>query len=51
MYKRAEELGINIGSMKKGKLNKITDVPGVKVGHTTIKNELNKTGVTVIIPH
>ncbi len=51
MYKRAEELGLKIGRMEKGKLNKITDVPGVKVGHTTIKNELNKTGVTVIIPH
>ncbi|MBO7253910.1 MAG: P1 family peptidase [Clostridia bacterium] len=51
MYKRAEELGLKIGSMKKGKLNKITDVPGVSVGQTTIKNDLNKTGVTVIIPH
>lgn len=36
---------------KKGKLNKITDVPGVKVGHYTIKNEKNQTGVTAIIPH
>ncbi len=51
MYKRAEELGIKIGSMKKGKLNKITDVPGVSVGHSTIKNELNQTGVTVVFPH
>ncbi len=51
MYKRAEELGIKIGSMKKGQINKITDVPGVKVGHVTIRNDLNKTGVTVIIPH
>jgi D-aminopeptidase len=51
MYKRADELGIKIGTMKKGRLNKITDVPGVKVGHCTIKNELNKTGVTVVIPH
>jgi D-aminopeptidase len=51
MYKRADELGIKIGKMKKGQLNKITDVPGIKVGHSTIKNELNKTGVTVIIPH
>lgn len=51
MGKRVEEIGIRIGSMKKGSLNKITDVPGVKVGHYTIKNELNKTGVTVVIPH
>ncbi|MBE6648850.1 MAG: P1 family peptidase [Ruminococcaceae bacterium] len=51
MYKRAEELGLKIGRMEKGKLNKITDVPGVKVGHATIKNEINKTGVTIILPH
>ena len=51
MYIRAEEIGLKIGRMEKGRLNKITDVPGVKVGHTTIKNDLNKTGVTVIMPH
>ncbi len=51
MGKRIEDVGIKIGNMKRGPLNKITDVHGVKVGHTTIKNVLNKTGVTVIIPH
>ncbi len=51
MKRRAEEVGIKIGKMKKGRFNKITDVPGVTVGHTTINNNLNKTGVTVIIPH
>lgn len=35
---------------KKGKLNKITDVEGVFVGHSTISSENNKTGVTAIIP-
>lgn len=36
--------------MKTGKLNKITDVKGVKVGHKTIDNGDIHTGVTVIIP-
>ncbi len=36
-----------------GKNNLITDVPGVLVGHTTIKDEKRKinTGVTAILPH
>ncbi len=48
--KRIEDYGIKIGSLSKGKLNKITDVQGVKVGHCTINTDQNKTGVTVIIP-
>jgi len=48
--KRIEDYGIKIGKLPKGKLNKITDVKGVKVGHYTIDTEENKTGVTVIIP-
>lgn len=48
--KRIEDYGVNIGSLPKGKLNKITDVKGVKVGHCTIDNQDNKTGVTVILP-
>lgn len=36
--------------MKPGKLNKITDVKGIKVGHKTIDNGDIHTGVTVIIP-
>lgn len=50
MQKRIEDYGVKIGELKKGKLNKITDVKGVKVGHCTIDTEDNKTGVTVIIP-
>lgn len=41
---------LNIGKMPKGIHNSIADVPGVKVGHTTIDNMQNKTGVTVILP-
>lgn len=48
--KRIEDYGIKIGRLPKGKLNKITDVKGVKVGHCTIDTEENKTGVTVILP-
>ena len=48
--KRIRDYGITIGRMETGPLNKITDVPGVKVGHMTIKTEENHTGVTVILP-
>ena len=35
-----------------GKLNAITDVEGVKIGHTTVINGENvRTGVTAILPH
>lgn len=48
--KRIADYGIQIGCMKKGELNKITDVPGVRVGHATIRDERHHTGVTVILP-
>lgn len=48
--RRIEDYGIVIGRLPKGKLNKITDVEGVKVGHFTIDTEENKTGVTVVLP-
>lgn len=49
---RARELGIRIGVMQPGKLNAITDVTGVAVGHRTIiKGDSVHTGVTAIIPH
>lgn len=41
---------INIGILEKGKNNLITDVAGIRVGHSTINTEKNKTGVTVILP-
>ena len=50
--KRAREYGIEIGVLKTGMLNSITDVKGVKVGHTTlIKDSHIRTGVTAILPH
>ena len=49
---RIRELGINIGVIPTGSLNAITDVAGVKVGHTTlIKGDSVRTGITAILPH
>jgi D-aminopeptidase len=44
------DLGIKIGQYPAGQLNKISDVPGITVGHTTIRNSRHNTGVTVILP-
>ena len=50
--KRIADYGITIGKMPRGKLNAITDVAGVKVGHVTLDNGADvKTGVTAILPH
>lgn len=47
---RIREYGINIGEMPTGRLNKISDVPGVTVGHCTIATQEHNTGVTVVMP-
>lgn len=49
--KRIRDYGIEIGEMKKGRLNAITDVEGVKVGHVTLSEGDMQTGVTAILPH
>jgi D-aminopeptidase len=50
--KHARELGIRIGTMQPGKWNAITDVPGVRVGHSTlIEGKSVRSGVTVVWPH
>ena len=49
---RVRDYGIEIGVFKTGKNNAITDVEGVKVGHTTlIIGDSIRTGVTAILPH
>jgi D-aminopeptidase len=49
---RAREIGITPGAGSPGALNAITDVPGVRVGHTTLISGDNvRTGVTAILPH
>lgn len=48
---RARDLGLRFGLLEPGKLNAITDVMGVRVGHTTLlKGDQIRTGVTAIIP-
>ena len=48
---RARDLGIVVGEFPPGPYNAITDVAGVRVGHTTvIKGDDIRTGVTAIIP-
>ncbi len=49
---RARDIGIVIGSISPGLLNAITDVAGVRVGHTTIaRGDSINTGITAILPH
>jgi D-aminopeptidase len=49
---RASEIGLVVGALPPGPLNAITDVAGVRVGHTTLVRGQNvRTGVTVILPH
>ncbi len=48
---RAREAGLVVGTFQTGPLNAITDVAGVKVGHSTvISGDDIRTGVTAIIP-
>jgi D-aminopeptidase len=49
---RARDIGIAPGALTPGPLNAITDVDGVRVGHTTIREgDTIRTGVTAILPH
>jgi len=49
---RCADLGIDVGHMKSGELNAITDVHGVRVGHKTLIIDHHiRTGVTAILPH
>ncbi|HEY0460905.1 MAG TPA: P1 family peptidase [Pyrinomonadaceae bacterium] len=49
---RVREAGLKIGILPPGALNSITDVAGVRVGHTTImRGENIRTGVTAVLPH
>lgn len=49
---RARDLGIEVGIFQPGPWNAITDVAGVRVGHTTVREgDRVRTGVTAILPH
>lgn len=49
--KKIRDYGIVVGDLDTGKLNSITDVDGVLVGHITVDTNDNKTGVTAVLPH
>lgn len=44
------DYGLVPGHLPAGPRNAITDVPGVRVGHTTVNTGSHRTGVTVILP-
>jgi Peptidase family S58 len=47
---RARDLGVVPGPLAPGPVNAITDVPGIRVGHTTlIEGDAVRTGVTAIV--
>jgi D-aminopeptidase len=49
---RLRDIGIVPGTLAPGPLNAITDVEGVRVGHTTIvRGDTVRTGVTAVLPH
>jgi D-aminopeptidase len=49
--RRARELGLGVGPLPTGTHNAITDVPGVRVGHTTVRRPPRiHSGVTAIVP-
>ncbi|MEV6483538.1 P1 family peptidase [Streptomyces sp. NPDC051576] len=49
--RRARELGLGVGDLLTGPHNAITDVPGIRVGHTTLIHPPRvHSGVTAIVP-
>lgn len=48
--KRIRDYHVVVGEMPPGKLNAITDVDGVKVGHCTVDAGDEQSGVTALIP-
>jgi D-aminopeptidase len=48
---RVSDIGLRVGTLSPGPLDAITDVAGVRVGHTTlVRSESIRTGVTVVLP-
>jgi len=43
-------MNMAVGKLPHGPENSITDVPGVRVGHTTLDDGNCHTGVTVVLP-
>lgn len=47
---RARDI-LDIGVQRPGPVNGVTDVPGVRVGHATVRRGALCTGVTAVLPH
>ncbi|MBJ6630598.1 P1 family peptidase [Streptomyces sp. I5] len=48
---RARDLGVVVGPTPTGPLNALTDVPGVRVGHATVRTRPDvHSGVTAVVP-
>ncbi|MET8558791.1 P1 family peptidase [Streptomyces sp. NPDC004959] len=48
---RARDLGLGAGTLPTGRHNAITDVPGIRVGHTTVTDPPRvHSGVTAVLP-
>ena len=48
--RRIRDYGVTVGCLPAGTLNRISDVPGVTVGHCTVVDSRHNTGVTVVMP-
>jgi len=51
MASTVSDFGLSCGILPAGAHNAITDVPGVRVGHCTLRNGDINTGVSAILPH
>jgi D-aminopeptidase len=51
MTRTVGDFGLTCGTLPAGAKNSITDVPGVRVGHHTLRDGDINTGVTAILPH
>lgn len=48
---RLRDLGLTVGSLHPGSANAVTDVPGVRVGHTRVQAPNVATGITAVIAY
>lgn len=51
MNRTVNDFGLVCGILPQGAKNGITDVPGVRIGHCTLREGEINTGVTAILPH
>ncbi len=51
MAPRARDLDLSCGIMRPGPLNAVTDVPGVMLGHSSLRRGDLHTGFTALLPH